>query len=109
MKPIVKDNDITEVLKYVCSLTGLNYQEETNDYYERAYYDYTPASRIALVNDCTPHLKIHFRLEGDDVISKYDCSDWKISELIEQIGVYQKQIKNFLEDMEMEKIKDDFK
>lgn len=109
MKPIVKDNDITEVLKHVCSLTGLEYQEETNDYYERAYYDYTPSTRIALVNDGTPKLKINFKVGGEDLVYKFDCSDWQVKELVDQIGAYQKQIKTYFEDIELDKIKDDFK
>ena len=109
MNSIVKYNDNTEVLKYVCSLTGLNYQEETNDYYERAYYDYTPTTRIAVVNDGTPSLKINFKLGGEDLVYKYDCSDWEIKELVAQIGAYQKQIKAYFEDIELNKIKEDFK
>lgn len=109
MKPIVKDNDVTEVLKHVCSLTGLEYQAETNDWYERAYYDYTPTTRIALVNDGTPQLKVNFKLGGEDLVYKYDCSDWEIKELLAQIGAYQKQIKVYFEDIELDKIKEDFK
>lgn len=109
MKPIVKDNDKSEVLKYVCSLTGLEFQEETNDYYERAYYDYTPTTRIALVNDGTPQLKVHFTLGGEDLVYKYDCSEWEVKELLAQIGAYQKQIKAYFEDIELDKIKEDFK
>lgn len=109
MKPLVKDNDITEVLKYVCSLTGLEYQEETDDYYERAYYDYTPATRIAIVNDGTHQLKVNFKLGGEDLVYKYDCSDWEVKELVAQIGTYQKQVKAFFEDIELNKIKEDFK
>jgi len=110
MKPLVKDNDITEVLKYVCSLTGLYYQEETNDYYERAYYDYTPATtRIAIVNDGTPQLKVNFKLGNEDLVYKYDCSEWSVNELVAQIGAYQKQVKAYFEDIELNKIKEDFK
>jgi hypothetical protein len=109
MKPLVKDNNITEVLKYVCSLTGLYYQEETSDWYERAYYDYTPTTRIAIVNDGTHHLKVNFKLGGEDLVYKYDCSDWSVNELVDQIGAYQKQVKAFFEDIELDKIKDDFK
>lgn len=109
MKPIVKDNDVTEVLKHVCSLTGLEYQAETNDWYERAYYDYTPTTRIALVNDGTPQLKVNFKLGGEDLVYKYDCSDWEVKELLAQIGAYQKQIKAYFEDIELDKIKEDFK
>lgn len=109
MNSIVKYNDNTEVLKYVCSLTGLNYQEETNDYYERAYYDYTQTTRIALVNDGTPQLKVNFKLGGVDLVYKYDCSEWEVNELVAQIGAYQKQIKAYFEDIELDKIKDDFK
>lgn len=109
MKPIVKDNDITEVLKYVCSLTGLEYQAETNDWYERAYYDYTPTTRIAIVNDDTDQLKVNFKLGGEDLVYKYDCSEWEVKELVAQIGAYQKQVKTFFEDIELNKIKEDFK
>lgn len=109
MNSIVKYNDNTEVLKYVCSLTGLNYQEETNDYYERAYYDYTPTTRIAVVNDGTPKLKVNFKLGNEDLVYKYDCSDWEVNELVAQIGAYQKQIKAYFEDIELDKIKEDFK
>lgn len=109
MKPIVKDNNITEVLKYVCSLTGLEYQAETNDWYERAYYDYTPTTRIAIVNDDTDQLKVNFKLGGEDLVYKYDCSEWEIKELVAQIGAYQKQIKAYFEDIELNKIKEDFK
>lgn len=111
MKPLVKDNDMTEVLKHVCSLTGLDYQEETNDYYERASYEYdnTRTTRIAIVNDGTPQLKIHFKLGGEDLVYKYDCSEWEVKELVAQIGAYQKQIKVYYEDIELDKIKEDFK
>lgn len=109
MKPIVKDNNITEVLKYVCSLTGLDYQAETNDWYERAYYDYTPTTRIAIVNDDTDQLKVNFKLGGEDLVYKYDCSEWEIKELVAQIGAYQKQIKAYFENIELDKIKEDFK
>lgn len=109
MKPIVKDNDLTEVLKHVCSLTGLDYQEETCDWYERAYYDYTPTTRIAIVNDGTDQLKVNFKLGGEDLVYKYDCSDWEVNELVAQIGAYQKQIKAYFEDIELDKIKEDFK
>lgn len=109
MKPIVKDNNITEVLKHVCSLTGLDYQEETNDWYERAYYDYTPTTRIAIVNDGTDQLKVNFKLGGEDLVYKYDCSGWEVKELVDQIGAYQKQIKTFFENIELDKIKEDFK
>ena len=109
MKSIVKDNNITEVLKYVCSLTGLDYQAETNDWYERAYYDYTPTTRIAIVNDDTDQLKVNFKLGGEDLVYKYDCSEWEIKELVAQIGAYQKQIKAYFENIELDKIKEDFK
>ena len=109
MKPLVKDNDITEVLKYVCSLTGLEYQEETDDYYERAYYYYTPTTRIAIVNDGTHQLKVNFKLGNEDLVYKYDCSEWEVKELVAQIGAYQKQVKTFFEDIELNKIKEDFK
>lgn len=109
MKPLVKDNNITEVLKYVCSLTGLEYQEETDDYYERAYYDYSPTTRIAIVNDGTHQLKVNFKLGNEDLVYKYDCSEWEVKELVAQIGAYQKQVKTFFEDIELNKIKEDFK